>query len=662
MTSTALATRQASTLATAAAPAPSYGFKMLDVYAGGLVSEPGRLEAIATISAGRKVTKSNRDGKSYTAPERSSDGVIVLHDPDGRAPGLKEALEATGYKQITVAFPWDNPDLFVQQRFTRYSATALQVYGDGESITEIRGKERFTFQAGTREYIDLVSTCKVSVSVYFALASMEGGVPSVYFPDGLAYYRMRFTSRNSLRSLESQIVTVQRATGGRIAGIPFDVTLVNREVSDPDGNRRTVPVWTFLPFKGARVTSDTFRGLTQRALDAGSALMLPAPEAETLDVAVRDVPIDDDAMEQALSGGTCDSAHYRAAYFAAVDGTDYDTEEARGHMVSTWTNGRTNSLAAFLETATETEASAFIEWVREAVAQLQAEKQASQPKAAQAARGFDPASVEPWVKRQIALPMDLSGDQKIDKRDADLLHGRFALAAGDAIDGMKLRAYLTGKNLGSFAQLTRHEAAPLLKLANHPQWKERLAATWAYAQAQMPAQVEPVKAEPAPAAVAPQPEPAKQARLGDNIPEVARVRAKQAEAAAAALGMKPLPERSPEDWQAAIYELALQIGEADTAKMETVNATLAKDLEQDFGFAALSHGAALEVASYLLSHFNVSWTGMYQCQAEALSSIRGYAGWDKLVEALTQPAAAWVAAQLQADMVPGAAIPVGGAA
>ena len=122
---------------------PVHEFRALDTYAGGLSDEAPRLEALATISAGRKVLYAGDNpahkGKSFPqAAKRDDERHIYLHDTMGRAPGLAAALEAGHYRRLTVAFPFDDPAAFVQQRFVAYSATALLAYGDQDSMTIIR--------------------------------------------------------------------------------------------------------------------------------------------------------------------------------------------------------------------------------------------------------------------------------------------------------------------------------------------------------------------------------------------------------------------------------------------------------------------------------------------------------------------------------------------
>lgn len=344
-------------------------FRPLDQYAAGYTDEPARIDALATVSAGYRAI--SKDGK-LGLPQRSTDGTIFLHDPEGRAPGLKAALAKTNGKRLTIAFPLDDPKAFVQMRFVRYSATRLEAYGDEKAI-ELIGEDgkRQTLTAGTPQYAAFVKDAKTkcAVSVYFCLAEWTPDGPQVVFPDGFGYYRLRTTSRNTLRSLESQLKTVSKFTRGHIAGVPFDLSIDYPEVADPSGRRRKVPVFRFVckPPQQIALTSKTFSGIVGSALSEGQKLLaLPAPVEETVETAAYELiePTDDEiaAME---NGGLCDPSFWRRAYHASVQGTDLAGDDARHELVRAYTNGAFESLEAYLAQATEKQASDFMAFVRD---------------------------------------------------------------------------------------------------------------------------------------------------------------------------------------------------------------------------------------------------------------------------------------------------------
>jgi hypothetical protein len=341
---------------------------LLDVYSPSpIADEAPRLDALATISAGYRHV--GDDGKPGL-PVVSRDGTIYLSDPRGRAPRLKEVLAARGNKALTIAFPFDNPAAFVQQRFTIYSASKLLAYGDEYQITVVDEKtgERKVLQADTDDYDDVRRRCKNSVSIYFALARwLEDGTPVVEFPDGLGLYRLRTTSRNTLRSLRASLQHVGAFTHGHIAGVPFDIALDYRDVAGPDGSRRNVPVWTFTMRPPETLSSRTFVPTLGAALREGRLLQLPPPGAEdyaSAEVDFRLLGDDDGSVEEPSAedlallaeGGRCDARAWEAKWFALVRGTRLEGDEARADFIRSFSDGEYHSLAALLAEASESQA------------------------------------------------------------------------------------------------------------------------------------------------------------------------------------------------------------------------------------------------------------------------------------------------------------------
>lgn len=352
---------------------------LLDPYAGGIAEPDERLDVIATVSAGF------RSEGERGLPQRSQDGTIHVHwNPKSqrRPAGLLAALEKTGGKRLTIAFPFDNPSAFVQQRFVRYSATKLEVYGDQDGLEVIEpGGTRRRVEPDDQAWDSLVRSCKTSTSVYFGLAEWDDqNNARMVWPDGAAYYRLRFTSRNSLRSLRSTLRAVAEKTGGRLTGLPFDLALDYRETSGADGARYTVPVWTFTLNPPQPLSSITWRSVLGGALQQGARLSLLPPGPETLDtelleeslgtVPAEAIPVSQAEIDQLVQGGRCDAAHYRSLYFVVTKNTYYATDGGRADWMNIWTKGKTSSLAEFLETATEAEATRMIEDLAEAVVRM----------------------------------------------------------------------------------------------------------------------------------------------------------------------------------------------------------------------------------------------------------------------------------------------------
>jgi len=346
--------------------------KILDVYAdGGVAEEEPRIDALATISAGYRAP--GKEGHQRL-PQVSRDGTIYLHDPKNRAPNLKLALAARDNKALTIAFPFHDPAAFVQQRFTEYSSTRLLAYGDEFTLTTIGEKgERKTYDEGTADYEAIKRRCKVSISIYFALAEWTPEGPRVVFPDGLGLYRLRSTSRNTLRNLRAAIAQVSTFTHGQLAGIPFDIGLDYRDVAGPDGSRRNVPCWVFTMRPPEPLSSRTFAPRLTEALREGRLLQLPAPTAETLEYAALEGPAEDDyadyteirepseaEVDLIARGGACDAHFYEALWFTTVRGTRFDSDEARADFVFEYSERQHDSLAEFLTTLTNGEAEEFI--------------------------------------------------------------------------------------------------------------------------------------------------------------------------------------------------------------------------------------------------------------------------------------------------------------
>ncbi len=376
---TDLARRQRGELATSSPTPLIDAFAVLDVYAGGIANETPRVESLATISAGYR---GKSDGNRPGSPQRSRDGQIYIHDATGRAPGLKRALDQTGGKRLTISFPFDDPQRFIHCRFMSYTATELQAFGDETHLMVLipgRGYQRV--EAGAPEYDDWLKRCKVSVSVYFVLSEWGADGPEIVFPDGVgAYYRLRFTSRHSLRSILAGLRSIGQFTQGRIAGVPFDLAIDYREVADATGKKRTIPVWSLAskPPGGRRLTSRNFNEVMTLALEQGAALMLPMPTPPTLEEALAEPPDDDlddsivdgvvvgDVTDREVEliqrGGRCNADHWRALFFSAVRGSELDGDEspARAAWLREYTNGGYSSLADALHWCTEREAQALV--------------------------------------------------------------------------------------------------------------------------------------------------------------------------------------------------------------------------------------------------------------------------------------------------------------
>jgi hypothetical protein len=346
-----------------------------------------RINCIATISAGFK--------NERKLPDRSKNGEFYINGKPHKefcdAPGLEEAAKANDYKRLTVVFPSDRKNDFIQQRFTEYSATALKTFGDQHSVTEIvdtgRKKkvgnemkpemERHIHDVGTPEYAAAIARCRVSYSVYFVLAQWTPSGANIYYPDGVGLYRIRFTSPKSMDAFRFAADYTKRMTGGVLAGIPFDIFLEQKEGADADGVRRKSWIWQARTSAaaGGAIDAAMYRQLATHGQQQVQMMQLQAPEPETIETAIADAAlatvIDDDAVEgEVLSNESqadpeppkietdepkIDVAEARRRFFALAKGTWFETDEGRALFCWNASSQQTKSLKEILETLTNQE-------------------------------------------------------------------------------------------------------------------------------------------------------------------------------------------------------------------------------------------------------------------------------------------------------------------
>jgi len=387
------------------APLPTEPFRRLDPYAGGISDEATRVVPLALISAGYRGP--DRDGhRGLPRASRAEDEQqIHLHENMGPTPGIRAILERNQWKFLTIAFPLDDPRSYVNQLFTRYSASRLEAYGDATQITYIDARRQTleanngqplhrVFPSGSPEYERLVRSCKAESRIHFVLAEWtEDGGSRIVFPDGLGVYAIRTTSRHSVRNLLGSIAFTSTFTHGRIAGLPFKLQIVHRpNVSGPDGTMRQIPVWSIVttPPEGISLSSRTFREVATAALREGAQLMLPAPAVPTLEELEADGPpeveVDEPTEEQMLAleaGGRADQAHWTRTWHAMARGVtwqhgdrtyDLTSDAGRAAFIFQHTEARTGSLSAFLQTATEEQAAGLIAALGQARTQMNARR------------------------------------------------------------------------------------------------------------------------------------------------------------------------------------------------------------------------------------------------------------------------------------------------
>lgn len=397
----AMATRQQGGAIATEGPGsnPWASMGLLKPYAPDPVFERPRVDAFATVSAGYR----NKDS-GY--PERSRDGTIYVSGDSGRAEGLKEVLKANGGKFLTIAVVSDDPDEVMQQRFAERSASRLLTYGNQDALVVItvkdtgrKDKQNKPILESSREtvyreekperFAQLAARCKVETSFYFVLARWDDdGRPRLYFPDGVGFYRLRFTSLNSAEILRGQLSYIASLNGGGVAGVPLEMRIAYREVSSEDGSRRTVPVWAVAlkPPHTIEMTARNVARILGEATEEARGLALAAPVMETLDLAENegpDVDLDDprvidgeareitqqDARRLAGGGPIRNPKGYAKAFMMMVGKSSLRDKENRQTFMLAATHGRYDSLKTFAENASHEDGNALVkaaaEWINQ---------------------------------------------------------------------------------------------------------------------------------------------------------------------------------------------------------------------------------------------------------------------------------------------------------
>lgn len=420
-------------LATEAPGNPWAGLTLLTPHGG--PQRPVRIESIATVSAGYR--------NSSGLPVISRDGTIyVSDDPINPASGLREALGARDNKALTIAFSTNDPSQIIQQRLTLYSKTRLEAHGDHERIILISERgDRTIIRKDTEpeRYAEQAAKMKAETFVYFFLARwLPNGDPEIYLPDGFASYRLRFTSLNSAQSIVNQLYFISEKTGGQVAGIPLDLFITYRELADPTGAKRKVPIWTMVlrpPDELQLNTAAAVRGIFRKGIAQAEALSLPAPTMLTDDqlmLEAPDVDLDDpsvidgqfsvsEADNRRLRGGgpIANPDRLRASFFLAIKGSSLDEREGGGYedFLLAVTGGRTGSLSEFCRTATNAEADRLLEAVVDRVRREREDRPAPAP------QEFTPEQQAKLARTRQLLDEAMRGDDLASARPVETPQG-----------------------------------------------------------------------------------------------------------------------------------------------------------------------------------------------------------------------------------------------
>jgi hypothetical protein len=177
--------------------------------------------------------------------------------------------------------------------------------------------------------------------------------------------------------------------------VPLELSIAYQNMAGPDGVQRTrVPVWSLVlnPPETIALTAGRVSEVLELGIQQASQLAIAVPARETLEYAAYEGPdvdldsadvIEGQAVEvtqqdaDRLAGGgpIANRDRARTEFFLAVGRTSLRDDESRAQFVSAFTNGRTDSLAVFIETTSVKEWRRFMEAVAEWVAQEMSERQ-----------------------------------------------------------------------------------------------------------------------------------------------------------------------------------------------------------------------------------------------------------------------------------------------
>lgn len=235
-------------------------------------SDSKRLPRIGKIHLGERKT-SEKTQKEYPT---QTDYFVVKPDDSTGIPAAQAFYDVYGPtpREITIAFPSNDPDSFFPQSLSSYRKIGerhkLYCRGDGESASRSDGEGgRFQMECRYQEcpvYQD--DKCK-------ELSQLQFFLPDV---PGLGLWQIDSSSYNTTRNLNGSIEMIRALTGGRIAMIPLKLRIIPKVV-DPDGKPKTVYVLT-LGVDDMRLTD--FMQNTP-LLTANTPIIEPIPEDELPD-------------------------------------------------------------------------------------------------------------------------------------------------------------------------------------------------------------------------------------------------------------------------------------------------------------------------------------------------------------------------------------------
>lgn len=221
---------------------------------------PGLME-MGKIKIGNKgAMRQSSAGNSFQAPQKLDHFLITTNergkDNNFLLDGSLHKIFGDAPKSIPVRLIYDDISLNFATRYICYYGKTVFCSGDGECATRLQ-KDQSTKQIACpceRQDPKFAGDdgkgkgkCKINgiLSVIIDGAQAVGGV-----------WKFRTTSYNSVVGILSSLALIQRITGGRLAGIPMNMTVSPKTVQDPiQGSQQTIYV-VGLVYSG---TMDTLR-------------------------------------------------------------------------------------------------------------------------------------------------------------------------------------------------------------------------------------------------------------------------------------------------------------------------------------------------------------------------------------------------------------------
>ena len=197
-------------------------------------SEPKRIPRIGKIYLGLKKNNGTKDYPSAVdyfvvradGGNTSEDAARAFHEVYGSEP-----------REITIAFPSDDPENFMPQYLASYRGgsgrSELWCKGDGLKARRMDGQGGYVEMDCLYQDCPIYQQkkCKPLTRLLFLLPDVEG----------IGVWELDTTSYFSAQNLGSSVQLIRELTSGRIAMIPLQLRVIPQSVS-PEGTMKTVYV------------------------------------------------------------------------------------------------------------------------------------------------------------------------------------------------------------------------------------------------------------------------------------------------------------------------------------------------------------------------------------------------------------------------------------